>query len=113
MSNLNAGNVAITLNGEQRTLKPTLRAIDMISSIHGGLQKTHEAIMNRDFATMVSVIRWGLNLTDSQAKNLREEVWTNGLYDLQAPLMMFVAILSNGGQPLPDVPVEPDAEGNG
>jgi hypothetical protein len=118
MPALNAGDVPITLAGETRILHPTLRAITMISSVYGGLSKAVDALVQREFAAAITVIRWGLNLTDREAKALPDQVFETGLTpDLVVPLIRYVNILANGGKPLPDDPVDSledeSAEGNG
>lgn len=116
MSRLNAGEVVVTINGEDRTLKPTLRALTMISSQYSGLAKARELLVAQDFATVVFIIRHGLNLNDRDARTLPDEVYENGLTaDLLIPLLRFVGVLANGGKPLPDDPVDTlveSAEGN-
>lgn len=116
MSRINAGEVTITLAGEERVLKPTLRAMTMISSQMGGLAKARDALAAQDFQAVVTVIRWGLNMPDSEAKRLPEMVFETKLdVDLLVPLIRFIGILANGGKPLPDDPVELEdtsAEGN-
>lgn len=116
MSKLTAGDVTITLADEQRVLHPTLRAITMISNAYGGLQKAREALVQQEFNAACTVIRWGLNLSDNEAKKLQAQVFQTGLTsDLLVPLLRFVSILGNGGKPLPDDPEEDDdasAEGN-
>ena len=114
MSKLNSGDVVVTINGVERTLKPTLRVLTMISSQYNGLSRVREMLVAQDFATAVFVIRHGLNLTDRDAKTLPDEVYENGLTsDLLIPLLRFIGVLANGGKPLPDEPVEADVEGNG
>ena len=117
MSKLNSGDVTITINGADRTLKPTLRALSTISGQFNGLAKARELLVAQDFATAVFVIRHGLNLSDREARTLPDEIYENGLTaDLLIPLLRFVGVLANGGKPLPDDPVEladAGAEGNG
>ena len=116
MSRINTGEVMITLNGEERVLKPTLRAITMISSQYGGLAKARDALAQQDFQAAATVIRWGLNMPDSEAKKLPDQLFATGMtVDLLVPLIRYIGILANGGKPLPDDPVELDdasAEGN-
>lgn len=120
MSKLSAGDVTVTLNGKDHVLRPTLRALDLVSSQFGGLQKAHELIVARNFTAMVFMINAGLNYSGRAAQAISQEVYDHGVNnDLVIPLVTFNAILGNGGQPLPDAPVDrpPDsaepAEGNG
>lgn len=117
MSQLTAGDVQIELAGETRILKPTLRAITMISQTYGGINKAREALVNQDFAACVAVIRYGLNLNDAQVKKLPDLVFATGVTaDLLVPLIRYLGILANGGKPPPDEPLpqydDESAEGN-
>lgn len=120
MSKLNAGDVTVTLNGKDHVLRPTLRALDLVSGQFGGLQKAHELIVARNFSAMVFIINAGLNYSGRAAQAISQEVYDHGVNnDLVVPLVTFNAILGNGGQPLPDAPVDEPldssggAEGNG
>jgi hypothetical protein len=104
MAQLNEGDVEITLNGQTLVLRPTLRAMNAISSSNGGLNKVRQMLVDQEFSTVVSVIMHGANLAGQRdAKELPEAVYRNGL---DAPLLVslinYVAILANGGKPLPD-----------
>jgi len=117
MPQLTAGDVPITLAGETRILHPTLRAITQISNVYGGLGKARSALVEQDFSAACTIIRWGLNLNDAEAKRLPDKVFETGLTtDLLIPLIRYVAILANGGKPLPDEPEQvvddESAEGN-
>jgi hypothetical protein len=111
---LTAGDVVIELAGEPRTLHPTLRAIQMISAQYNGLARARDALAAQDFQAATTVVRWGLNLSDNEAKKLPDQIFATGLTsDLLVPLIRFIGILANGGKPLPDDPVEDEsAEGN-
>lgn len=103
MAQINEGDVEIDLNGQTITLRPTLRAMNAISSL-GGLGKVRQALVDQEFTTVVSVIMHGANMAGTRdAKELPEAVYKNGL---DAPLLVglikFVAILANGGKPLPE-----------
>lgn len=117
MSNkLNAGVVTITLNGKDYVLTPSIKVLGLVSGQYNGLQKSHELIAARDFNAIVFIINAGLNRTGRAAQAIAEEVYEQGVNnDLILPLVTFNAILGNGGQPLPDAPIDtPEAaEGNG
>lgn len=111
MSKLDAGNVTITLNGTDRTLRPTLDAITRISTQFGGLAKARDALVSQDFAATVFVISAGLNTAPKQVKALQDDVFANGLSaELIVPLINYVAILANGGRPLTE---ETETSGEG
>lgn len=118
MAKINEGDVDVTLNGDTITLRPTLRAMNAISNVNGGLSKVRQALVDQDFNAVVSVIMHGANLAGTpHAKTLPERVFQNGMdAGLLVPLINYVAILANGGKPLPehrDDDAQPSAEGNG
>lgn len=120
MSKINAGDIPVVLNGEERVLRPTLKAITQISQRYSGLGKARDNLVVQDFDTVVFVLRQGLNLSDADFKGFPEKVYQNGLdAELIVPLIRYVAVLANGGKPLPDDPVDQDggdgegAQGNG
>lgn len=115
MPNLHDGEVSISLNGKDRVLKPTLRAMSVLSKQFGGLAKVRANLVAEEVETISAVIRLGQNLSERDARNLDDEIYANGLTaELLVPLITFVGILSNGGKPLPDAPVDqgPATEGN-
>ncbi len=117
MSKLTAGETPVTLGDEKLWLKPTLRATTTISRQYGGLAKARQELVSENFDAVVYILRLGLGMSDAAAKDLPERVYSNGITaELLVPLIKYVAILGNGGKPLPDEP-EDDAgatdEGNG
>jgi hypothetical protein len=111
MAMITAGDVPIELAGETRILRPTLRAITNISQAYGGLAKARAALAEQDFAAAVTVIRWGVGMSDNEAKRLPDLVYDTGLtIELLLPLIRYIGILANGGKPLPDEPLDADAE---
>lgn len=100
---LNAGETLLALGGETYVLRPTMRKHEIISRRFGGLAKAREALQNEDFDAIVFLIRTGSDMSDRDAKRLNDSVWKNGIdIDLLLPLYKYVAILNNGGRPLPD-----------
>lgn len=95
-------------------LKPTFRAITAITNFfttpndtRGALQIARDRLAGQDIGAIAFIIRTGANLPDKQARDLPELIYQNGLdVDLIVPLIRYVAILANGGRPLPD---DPDA----
>jgi hypothetical protein len=117
MPQLTAGDVPITLAGERRVLRPTLRAVTTISASCGGLRKAMTAIGECDIGVMTTVIRAGLNLTDQEAKKVPELIYETGVLELTGPLIDFLINLANGGKPLAGTPIagaveDESAEGN-
>ncbi len=117
MTNILDGEVLVTLNGVERTLKPSLDAMTRISRGFAGLANARAALVREDFEAIVTVLRLGLGLTDKEAAGLAKQVYKNGITtDLVIPLIEFVAVLGNGGKsvvaPAPDDEDEAKAEGN-
>jgi hypothetical protein len=99
---LGAGDVQIRLNGEEKTLRPTLSAAIVISRMSGGILGAMQRVSQLDFDTMVVVTRAGLDLTDLGAKGLEEKVFASGLGyadGLAKPLTLYLENLANGGRP--------------
>ncbi len=100
---LDAGEVVISLNGEDITLRPTINAARMVSRQYAGYAKARQLIVDENLDAVVFVIRVGSGMNDKDIKKLEERVWKNGLdIDLLIPLIKYIAILGNGGRPLPD-----------
>lgn len=112
---LNDGDVMITLNDEPRVLKPTLKAMSLLSKRFGGLAKVRQNLVAEDVETILAVISLGQNLSERDARDLDQAVYQNGIdAALLVGTIKYVGILANGGRPLPDDPVDSDkaAEGN-
>ena len=111
MSKLTAGEVPVMLEGEELILKPTLRAMNAVNRQFNGLRNARERLVNEDADAVSFILRHGLNMDDRAARDLPERVFRNGLTgDLLVSLIRYVAILGNGGKPLPD---EPDGSDEG
>jgi len=102
---LNAGEVNITLSGESFTLRPTMRAHNVLSRPpYSGLAKVRQMLMDENIDGFVAVIAAGINpsMSAKDTEKLRERIWDNGVnWDLARPLMKYIAILNNGGRDLP------------
>lgn len=97
---IGAGNVTIMLDGEEVTLRPTLRAAQTISKQSGGIMSAVQAIGRFDLEVMTTVIALGLNATGPREINdVAEKVWSTGMVDLVEPVSRFLSILANGGRP--------------
>lgn len=97
---LGAGNVEIELDGEAKTLKPTLRAARTISRTFGGFQKAIEAIGAMDLEASIAVVMAGVNAKPAEGDEIAEAVFATGLPDLVEPLILYLTNLANGGRPL-------------
>ncbi len=100
---INAGEIYITLDGEPITLRPTMRAADLISNQLGGFAKARQAIYDENRGLIVSIIRIGAGMKEEAARKLPEMLWRNGLnLKLLMPILEYLAVLNNGGRPLPE-----------
>lgn len=108
-SSLGAGDVKITILGNEYTLKPTLLAAKTISKDFGGGFAAMTRLSQLDFDAFVKVIAVGLTLTDTgkqkfaDGKGLEEAIFETGVVSLSADCIRFVHIVMNGGKPPVDV----------
>ncbi len=103
MVDFSVGETIVTLNDQDLVLKPTLRAMNFISRQYGGLAKARQALADENIDTIVFILRIGTGMQDKEARNLDEKVFRNGITtDLIIPLIKYIAILENGGKPLPE-----------
>lgn len=111
---INAGEIDIVLNEDKLVLKPTIRAATTISRQFNGFSEARRLLVAENFDAVVSIIRLGLNLSDNDARgrglppnhqSIEDRVYLNGITaELLIPLIKYVAVLGNGGRPLPDEP---------
>lgn len=107
MSKITAGETLVTLNGDAILLRPTMRAATQLSRLYGGLAKVRAELVAENFDAVVATLRLGAAMTDRDARDLGERVYENGLTgELLVGLIKFVAMLGNGGKPLPEEPVD-------
>lgn len=100
-SSLGAGNVVITLDGEETVLRPSLKAAQTISKQSGGIIAAVQAVSRFDFETIVSVIALGTGVSQArEVQALAEKVYSSGLTDLVEPVTRFLTIVANGGRPV-------------
>ena len=117
---INAGEIDVVLNDDRLVLKPTIRAATTISRQFNGFAEARRMLVAENFDSVVSVLRLGLNLSDNDARgrglppnhqSIEDRVYQNGITaELLIPLIKYVAVLGNGGRPLPDEPE--DSAGN-
>lgn len=97
---LGAGDVTITLQGEERRLKPSLDACITLSRSAGGITGAIQRCAQMDFDTIVAVISAGLAANPTQRKRLVEPaVFETGLINLADRCILFLRIVANGGKP--------------
>ena len=111
---INSGEVPVVFNGEDLVLKPTLRAATTISRQFDGFANARAKLLAEQLDAVVFILRLGLNLSDRDARDLPDKVYENGITaELLIPLIKYVAVLGNGGRPLPDEPEDGNADSGG
>lgn len=98
--NPSAGDVEITLCGEDHTLKCSLQAAMALSAADGGIIRLTNRVRDFDMGVYITIISIGLG--KNKPKDLAEKVYQNGMLDLQVPLINFLTNLANGGKPFED-----------
>jgi len=100
-ASLGAGNVTITLDGDEVTLRPSLKAAQTISKQAGGIIAAIHAVGRFDFETIVSVVALGLGVSQAkEVQSLAEKVYSTGITDLVEPVTKYLTIIANGGRPV-------------
>ena len=100
MSKITASELPITLDGEERMMRHTLRSATTITRHFGGFQPCLERIRALDLDSFVVVLRAGLGADDKEAKTLADKAYRTGLFALSGPLSTFVVQSANGGRSL-------------
>lgn len=101
-----AGDLALTLGGEEIVLKCTPAAALALCRAPGGIYGiagqpgVTDRLLACDIDTMAFVIRAGLGLTGSAVKGLEESIWNYGLLAMRTQLSGFIGTLANGGKPI-------------
>ena len=74
---MNLGEVVVVLNKEELVLKPTYQAASRISNQFNGFRDARLALVAENFDAVVFILRIGLNLNGSDARELPERVYKN------------------------------------
>lgn len=97
---LNSGFVPVVLDGEERKLVASVGALIAVSSIKDGTRPLYESLVNRNLGVMALLLKIGLNLSDKEARDLPELIFkSGGTVALVSPLIEYLSLLENGGQP--------------
>lgn len=98
---MNLGEVVVVLNKEELVLKPTYQAASRISNQFNGFRDARLALVAENFDAVVFILRIGLNLNGSDARELPERVYKNGITaELLIPMIEYIGVLANGGRPV-------------
>ncbi len=103
---LGAGDVTITLAGEEFVLKPSLHAMMTISRTTGGIRGAIDGVARMEMDIIVRVV--GLGIGQQQARrfknDLAEVIYESGLTDATggviAKCIEYLHVLANGGKPV-------------
>ncbi len=96
---IGAGNVNITLNGVEVTLRPSLKAAQTISRQSGGIVAAMQAVGKFDFDVIANVVALGLGKTRTEeVQEVAEQVYSTGLTDLVPSVTVYLTNLANGGR---------------
>jgi len=94
---LTTGEVEITLDGEARTLRPTLDAFAGIGSRHD-IGPLLEKLRAGNVPTFLDVLRLGLDLSADETRDLPAKLMRTGVLPLINPLSDYAFRLFNGGK---------------
>jgi len=92
---VNPGEVRITLAGQDRVLRSSLRAARAVSAGQDGFVGALQRLSRYDFDAFVSIIAVGLSVEPSE---IEEAIYETGLQDLIDPASKYVGYLMRGGQ---------------
>jgi hypothetical protein len=101
---LGGGNVIITLAGEEKILKPTLMAAQMLSRSAGGLMGCIQEVLKLNLDTITQVISVGMGYGGGRKPpmDLASKIWETGLTDERGGLVercvLYLRVLANGGK---------------
>lgn len=106
------GDVVITLDGQERILRPTLHAAMTVSKLSNGIVGAIQRVSTFDFDLVTQIIVLGLGMSNNarESRDIPEKVYRTGLMDLVPDVVRYLTILSNGGRPPPSEEVVVDTE---
>ncbi|MBI1207507.1 MAG: hypothetical protein GC191_09505 [Azospirillum sp.] len=114
MNELTKGEVVITLDGQEVTLKPSLGAFTVLSSRYETYGELLRLLAAGNVPAIIQVLRQGLGLTDAQAKRLPNQLFSTGVSDLIDPVSDYVFRLFNAGKsPAEVMAAQAEAAGSG
>ena len=96
--NPGSGDITFVLDGEEVTLKPTLRACIGISRMDDSPMATVDKIVRLNFDTITQVLAFGLGIGPGQ--KLQEQIYRTGVINLTRHAINFVNVVNNGGRPV-------------
>ncbi len=109
-SNPGSGDVLIKLQEEEFTLKCSLQAAMALSAADGGIIRLTNRVRDFDVGVYITIISIGLG--KNKPKDVAERVYSNGMLELQVPLIHYLTNLANGGKPFEDPADEEEKKTN-
>lgn len=106
---LTTGEVEISLDGETRTLRPTLDAFAGIGARYD-IGPLLEKLRVGNVATFLDVLRLGLGLSADEARELPAKLMRTGVLPLINPLSDYAFRLFNGGKSAAEIAAEPEVK---
>jgi hypothetical protein len=99
MSKTTAGDVTLTLGGEERALKCFLGAAIAINDHFGGLANAESRVIAVDLSAMTFIVAAGLGVTTkAEREEIAEQVFAAGATNLCMPLIHYLNAIGRGGQ---------------
>lgn len=92
---LGAGDIPITIDGQEYILRPTLAAATTLSR-NNGLQGSVQRCLSLDFEEIVRVVEAGLGRS---SRDLREKLYKTGMRNINAPCITFLTNLATAADP--------------
>lgn len=109
-------NETITLEGNERLMRPSIEMALHFSRGPGGIHGATMRCINLDMDTIVEVVRMsvpGLQSTDPKMlKRVQREVYAIGLREVGTKCCAILAALANGGRKSNNEPNESNGEGD-
>ncbi len=113
-----SSDVTLELDGEEYSLRSSLKAANAISNNFGGFITAYQHLANGNLQAFQYIIRQGIpkaELQNVSTEELNEMIWRKGVTTLIGPVSKYLGRLQNGGRDPDDEGEAPreDDEGNG
>lgn len=108
-ANVGDGEVQVTIDGREYTLRPSFFAAKHLSSRYGGIMGALQRVAQVDVEVIIDVICVGLGYTNNKraTDEFKEKIWRAGFTDDAGQLIEccanYLRMLSGGGRPPKEV----------
>lgn len=103
---LDKGNVTFQLAGEEVTLRPTVKAFNLLAGVADSYSVVLQRLAVGHVDTIKTVLRAGLGLNDAEVKELPLKIMMTGVFACTNPCSDFVYRLFNAGKSVEEVQAE-------